>query len=140
MLRHLVRGLCFAALAAALVLQGCGKPSPGSLDRPLQPVAARAATADPPPAPPAARRGAKISERSSAPSASSLEQFGAEDPRPWLAELLHAPDANVRVQALDAWARLPSASLDPVTYALVDPEESVRARAQEVLEQELARR
>jgi len=27
-----------------------------------------------------------------------------------------------------------------VTYALVDPDESVRARAQEVFEQELARR
>jgi hypothetical protein len=46
----------------------------------------------------------------------------------------------VRIQALDAWARQPGASLDPVTYALVDPDASVRARAQEVLEEELARR
>ena len=38
------------------------------------------------------------------------------------------------------WAQHPGASLDPVIYALVDPDESVRVRAQEVLEQELARR
>jgi hypothetical protein len=44
------------------------------------------------------------------------------------------------MQALDAWARQPGESLDPVTYALVDPDESVRERAQEVLEQELTRR
>ena len=33
----------------------------------------------------------------------------------------------------------PGESLDPVTYALVDPDESVRARAQELLEQRLNR-
>lgn len=54
--------------------------------------------------------------------------------------MLHASDPNVRIQALDAWAQHPGASLDPVTYTLVDPDESVRTRAQEVLEQELARR
>ena len=73
-------------------------------------------------------------------SAHPLEQYPTEDPPPWLAELLRAPDPNVRIEALDAWARHPGASLDPVTYALVDPDESVRARAQEVLEQEMARR
>jgi hypothetical protein len=31
-------------------------------------------------------------------------------------------------------------SLDPATYALVDPDEAVRARAQELFEQELDRR
>ena len=41
---------------------------------------------------------------------------------------------------LEASARQTAASLDPVTYALVDPDESVRARAQEVFEQELTRR
>ena len=61
-------------------------------------------------------------------------------PPPWLDELLHAPDPNVRIQALDAWAQHPGPSLDPVTYVLVDPDEPVRARAQDVLEQALARR
>ncbi len=40
----------------------------------------------------------------------------------------------------DAWAEHPGASPDPVTYAPVDPDESVRTRAQEVLDQELAPR
>jgi hypothetical protein len=46
----------------------------------------------------------------------------------------------VRMAALEVWAAAPSESLDPVTYALVDPDEAVRARAQELLEQELVRR
>jgi hypothetical protein len=69
-----------------------------------------------------------------------IGQDRTEDPSSWLAELLHAPDPNVRIQGLDAWAHKPTVSLDPVTNALVDPDESVRTRAQEVLEQELARR
>jgi len=59
---------------------------------------------------------------------------------PWLAELLNAPDPEVRLQGLEAWARQPGDSLDPATYALVDPDESVRARAQELFEQALDRR
>ena len=59
---------------------------------------------------------------------------------PWLAELLSSPDFQVRLQGLEAWAQHPGTTLDAVTYALVDPEESVRARAQEVFEEELARR
>lgn len=50
------------------------------------------------------------------------------------------PDPNVRLHALEAWARHPGVSLDPATYALVDPDEAVRARAQELFEQELDRR
>jgi len=95
--------------------------------------------ADPPASPSAANRASKSSERSPA-SIASPPSYATDDPPPWLAELLHAPDANVRREALDAWASRPGASLDPVTYALVDPDESVRARAQEVFEQELSRR
>lgn len=64
-----------------------------------------------------------------------------EPPAPLLGALAEQddPDPNVRLQALDAWARSPGESLDPVTQALVDPDESVRTRAQELLEQELAR-
>ena len=141
MTRHLVRCLWFAVLAAAFVLEGCGKRSTAELDRPVQSVAVQAAAADQAVSPPpAAHHERKTTEGSSAPSAPRPEQYPTEDPPPWLAELLHAPDPNVRIQALDAWARQPSASLDPVTYALVDPDEAVRARAQEVLEEELARR
>ena len=140
MAHHLARGLCFAALAAAPALPGCGKSSSVSLDRPAQRVAAHAAVADPRASPPAANHASITGERSPAPAGFPLEHYRTEDPPPWLAELLRAPDPNVRVQGLMAWARQPSASLDPVTYALVDLDEMVRARAQEVLEQELARR
>jgi hypothetical protein len=40
---------------------------------------------------------------------------------------------------LELWAEQPSEDLDPLTYALVDEDESVRTRAQEVYEQQLAR-
>ena len=141
MARHLVPSVWFAVLAAAFVLEGCSKPSPAVLDRPVQVVAAQAAAADhAAPPPPAAHYELKTTEGLSAPSAPRPDQYQTEDPPPWLAEMLDASDPNVRIQTLDAWARRPGASLDPVTYALVDSDESVRTRAQEVLEQELARR
>jgi len=139
MARHLARGLCLAALAAALALEGCAKQSPASLERTGQPGAARGAAVDPPSSAIAARS-SNTSEKLPAIGAPRRERYPTDDPPPWLAELLHASDPNVRVQALDAWARQPGESLDPVTYALVDPDETVRARAQEVLERELARR
>jgi hypothetical protein len=53
---------------------------------------------------------------------------------------LHAdPDPTIRLYALEAWALRPGSTLDPVTYALVDADESVRARAQEVFEDVLTR-
>ena len=139
MAHHLVRILCFAPLAAALILPACGKPPPATADgESSRRAAVRAAAADSSAARPDAMSGRTVS-RTSAPGARA-EELQGEDLPPWLAELLHSPDANVRIQALDAWAREPGTSLDPVTYALVDPDESVRARAQEVLEHELARR
>jgi len=62
---------------------------------------------------------------------------------PRLARLAAAqedPDPNVRMHALEAWAQQPGESLDPATYALVDPDETVRARAQELVDEQLARR
>jgi hypothetical protein len=44
------------------------------------------------------------------------------------------PDPTARLDALEAWARGARETLDPVTHALVDPDESVRARAQELWE------
>ncbi len=58
----------------------------------------------------------------------------------WFAAARDDPDPNVRLHALETWAQNPGENLDPLTYALVDPDETVRARAQELLEQELARR
>jgi len=133
MARHLVRGAWIGTMAVALALQSCGKPSPISLDRPPQPVELRAVAVDPLASRPEACLGQKTSERVAVATTSPLVQSQAEDPPPWPAELLHAPDPSVPIQALDAWARHRSASLDPLTYALVDPDESVRARAQEVM-------
>jgi hypothetical protein len=48
-------------------------------------------------------------------------------------------DPGVRIRNLETWAQEPGATLDPATYALVDPDESVRARAQALLEDVLAR-
>jgi hypothetical protein len=44
----------------------------------------------------------------------------------------------VRIHALETWAPHPGDKLDPATYALVDPDESVRARAEEGWERLLA--
>jgi hypothetical protein len=57
----------------------------------------------------------------------------------WYAEMREAPEAGTRLYALDLWAQQPTAAIDPVTYALVDEEESVRTRAQELYEQHLVR-
>jgi hypothetical protein len=56
-----------------------------------------------------------------------------------LAGALNNPDPRARIRALETWAQHPGEDLNPVTYALVDPDESVRTRAQELLEAVLAR-
>jgi hypothetical protein len=140
MVRHLVHRLCFAAPLVALTLQGCGDSTPGSSDGLNHAPADRTALAGTLASRPEPQPGWKTTERLPAARAPLVEQYQAEESPPWLSELLHAPDPKVRIQGLEAWARQPTASLDPVTYALVDPDESVRARAQELLEQELARR
>ena len=55
----------------------------------------------------------------------------------WFAEARENPDVTVRLQALELWAEQPDDAIDPVTYALVDEDEHVRARAQELWEQQL---
>jgi hypothetical protein len=57
----------------------------------------------------------------------------------WFAEVRESPDVTVRLQALEVWAQQPGDTLDPVSYALVDGDEHVRARAQELWEQQLTR-
>lgn len=62
-----------------------------------------------------------------------------EEPE-WLAKAQNDPDPRIRLNAIKAWARNPTESLDPITYSLLDPDESVRAQAQKLLENTLARR
>jgi hypothetical protein len=57
----------------------------------------------------------------------------------WYAEARESPDVTVRLQALEFWAQQRGDALDPLTLALVDEDESVRTRAQELYEQQLAR-
>lgn len=57
----------------------------------------------------------------------------------WFGEARAHPEVTVRRQALELWAEQPTQNLDPVTYALVDGDESVRTRAQELYEQQLVR-
>jgi hypothetical protein len=57
----------------------------------------------------------------------------------WFAELRESPDVTVRLQALEVWAQQPGDSIDPLTFALVDEDEDVRARAEALWEQQLAR-
>lgn len=57
-----------------------------------------------------------------------------DTPPEWAAVLQHA-DKEVRLEALQHWAGQGAATpLDPLTHALVDPDESVRARAGELVE------
>lgn len=91
-------------------------------------------------------QGSKASDKlfvslSSLPSTTTdNEQYQAEEVPAWLAEALDDPDPHVRIQALEAWAQHPRKTFDPLTYALVDPDEAVRMRAQELLEEKLKNR
>lgn len=59
---------------------------------------------------------------------------GLETTPEWTAVLQHS-DKAVRVEALQHWAAQCAATpLNPLTHALVDPDESVRAKAQELAE------
>jgi hypothetical protein len=69
----------------------------------------------------------------------TAEQAQREARQLWFAEAREHPEVSVRLQALELWAQQPSNALDPVTYALVDGDEQVRSRAQELWEQQLMR-
>jgi len=113
-----------------VLVAGCGRALPESAAR-AAPLA-RLATAHPP---------EPSAQTTAAPVFRYGERTQTQTPDPaWLAAAREDPDPNVRLHALGTWAQHPSESLDPVTYVLVDPDETVRSRAQELLEQELARR
>jgi len=58
-----------------------------------------------------------------------------------MAQKLNSPSVLVRLRALEAWAReAPTGAVDPFILAFEDKDERVRARAQQLLEQDWARK
>ena len=115
-----------------------------TLTSPLRPPALQTATAAErrsPGAPRATRPASAASPATLTPSDAQTigDQAQREARERWFAELRESPDAMVRLQALETWAQQPGKSIDPLTYALVDEDEAVRARAHELYEQQLAR-
>ena len=134
-MRRVSRPLWLGIIAVTLNLLGCGRPPPAVPERAASP---RVALASPSATAPAHRAAANASAAHS--STSPYVNLADTAEASWLAASREDPDPSVRLHALEVWAQPPGESLDPVTYALVDPDESVRARAQELLEQELGRR
>ncbi len=60
-----------------------------------------------------------------------------EEPE-WLIKAQNDPNPTTRLNAIEAWARNPTDSFDPIMYSLFDPDESVRAEAQKLLAEPLA--
>jgi hypothetical protein len=53
----------------------------------------------------------------------------------WIAQALDAPEASVRIQALDMWAQQGAqAPLDPLVVALDDENDDVRTKAMAIIE------
>ena len=77
----------------------------------------------------------KSHARTSALARAGTEHAPPEEPAR-LTEARNDPDPRVRLNALEAWARDSHESFDPITHALVDPDEEVRARAQELFEEQ----
>lgn len=58
-----------------------------------------------------------------------------------MAHKLNSPDVRVRLQALETWAlSVPPGALDPLILPFEDPDERVRARAQQLIEQDWTRK
>ena len=123
-----------AATMMAAALAGCGDAAP---DKPLASTTAAHSTAVASTAPrlvteSAKRAPAATPTRDDVPVSTAIGSS--------FEEVNQHPDAQMRMAALEVWAAGAKESLDPVTYALVDPDDAVRTRAQELLEQEIARR
>ncbi|WP_053378804.1 HEAT repeat domain-containing protein [Nitrospira moscoviensis] len=55
----------------------------------------------------------------------------------WMAQALASPDVQVRLNALETWAREGERSaVDPLMLALNDPDTRVRERAMQLIEQD----
>ena len=59
----------------------------------------------------------------------------------WMAQKLTSPNVHVRLRALETWARTaPLGAVDPLILAFEDKDERVRARAQQLIEQDWERK
>jgi HEAT repeat protein len=59
----------------------------------------------------------------------------------WMAQKLNSPKVRVRLQALEIWAQTtPPGAVDPLILAFEGKDERVRARAQQLIEQDWARK
>jgi HEAT repeat protein len=59
----------------------------------------------------------------------------------WMAQKLNSPNVRVRLRALETWAQsAPPGAVDPFILAFEDKDERVRARAQQLIEQDWARK
>jgi len=59
----------------------------------------------------------------------------------WMAYKLNSPNVRVRLRALETWAQsAPPGAVDPLILAFEDKDERVRARAQQLIEQDWARK
>lgn len=106
------------AMAALVSLYACGR---GSDRLPVEPSDAPSpAHAVPPP-----------------PTAAWKMVGPARTEAPWPSVAMVSDDPRVRRTALEDWARNPTESLDLVTAAMVDPEESIRERAQQIFDNEM---
>jgi hypothetical protein len=124
MMRHLIgrlRRLGLLALAVVVSLYGCGGSSSDiSGDR-----SGRATS----PETVALRRApANTTTDAHRSMLNENERHPTEEPA-WLTAECDDPDPSVRLQAIEAWAREPEETLDPLIYALVHPDETVRASA-----------
>ena len=120
--------LALTLILGLAVIAGCGQPpTPTPSDQAMA----------------GERRGRSSGPGKTRPNVASRVTVRDEDSRDDVLmspSLHHHSDPAIRLYALEAWALSPGRTLDPVTYALVDSDESVRARAQEVFEEVLARR
>ncbi len=74
----------------------------------------------------------KIAQRLLVPGSSPAEPE-------WLLKAQNNPDPRVRLNAIRAWAQHPTERVDAITYSLLDPDDSVRAQAQMLLRNTMAR-
>ena len=126
--------LWLAIIAVACSLLGCGQSVTAPTERAASPPVVGAPSS-------AAASWASPQASVNASTAIALTTPGGDQHNTvddaWLIAARENPDPAVRLHALNSWAQRPGESLDPVTYALVDPDESIRVRAQELLEQNL---
>lgn len=128
-----------------LGLMGCGQPTTEPVTSALVPPRAGETSVTAKPAPPSVQT--KVAPLQPATGASppvekerqERQEAEAAQWEQWYATARESSDVSVRLQALETWAQQPSDQIDPVTYGLVDQDDSMRQRAQELYEQQLTR-